>query len=238
MGRTLHIKVVSATGLRNADAEEGGESDPFVVVCFDNKVSQELCRTTTASDTSDPEWNEEFDIDITAPIEQAIAETEEEPKMLTFCVYDRDGELDAETEPLGVSGVSFSDLVKSGKFEGELPVFLGEGSITVELALKKVKKSSMLKDNAALKIAGGVVGTAAVGALGYYLFNRYQKKKEKKQEAAEEEGEEVRTGMAYGADVDSDSDDEDDKGNMKRWWEMEDEDDDDEDDNRWGEDAN
>lgn len=228
--------MVSARDLRNADADEGGESDPFVLVCFDNKVNEELARTTTANDTSNPEWNEEFDIDITTHIEKTIEETEEEPKMITFCVYDSDGELDAESEALGVGGVSFSELVKNGKFDGELPVFLGNGLITVSLALKKVKKNSMLKDNAALKIAGGVAGAAAVGALGYYLFNRYQKKKEKATEQEEEETEGVRTGMAYGADVDDDDDDDEDKGNMKRWWEMDDEDDDDDDENRWGED--
>lgn len=228
MGRSLSITVVSARDLRNADEEEGGQSDPFVIICFDNKVTQELGRTETVENSQNPEWDHSFDVDITSHMEKAIEETEEEPKMITFCVYDGDA---SESEPLGVAGVSFADLVKNGKFQGEIPVFLGNGFLTVKIAMKKVKVNSMLKDDAALKIAGGVVGAAAVGALGVYLFKRYQKKKEKVVE--NEETEAKRTGIAYGANIDDDDDDDEDKGNMKRWWEMDDEDDEDDEENRW-----
>lgn len=218
MGRSLAITVVSARELRNADAEEGGQSDPFVIVCFDNKVNQELGRTDTVEDSDCPEWNHSFEVDVTPHMEKAIEEDGEEPKMLTFCVYDGDAE---SSEPLGVSGISFSSLLKTGKYEGELPVFLGSGFITVSVSMKKVKKDSMLKSDAALKIAGGVAGAAAAAGLGYWLYNRYQKKKEKQEEAEEaEEAEEdtPRTGFAYGANIDDDDDDEEDKENMKQWY--------------------
>lgn len=227
MGRNLKITVTSARNLRNADEDEGGESDPFVVICFDNNVSQELGRTEVAPDTANPEWNHECEVDVSSPIKDIVKETGEEPKMITFCVYD--GDADA-SEPLGVAGINFAELVKSGKFEGELPVFQGSGYITVAVEMKKVKISSMLKENAALHIAGGVAGGAALGALGLYLFNRYEKKKQK---LAEGEEDPARTGMAYGANVDDDDDEEEDKDNMKKWWEMDDEEEGDEDENKW-----
>lgn len=232
MGRTLSITVHSAKDLRNADADEGGISDPYVIVCFDNKVDQELGRTPTVENTVDPTWDYSFDVDITKHIQAAVDEGKEEPKMITFCVYDGDA---GESEALGVAGLSFTDLVKKGSVcEEELKVFQGCGSITVSASLKKVTKSSMLTGDAAVKIAGGVAGAAAVGALGAYLYGRYQKKKTKAEEA---EGEDNRTGMAYGHYTDSDSEDEENKGNIKKWWQMDDaNDDDDDEDNRWNDD--
>lgn len=228
MGRSLTITVVSARDLRNADAEEGGESDPFVIVCFDNKTDQELGRTETASDTSNPEWDHTFEVDVTSHIEKTIEDTGKEPQMLTFCVYDGD---EGSSEPLGVAGLSFSQLVKKGKVEDELPVFMGNGFVSVKVSMKKVKIGSMLKDDAAVKIAGGVAGAAALGVLGTYLYKRYQKKKEK---IAEKEEEDIpRTGIAYGANIEDDDDDEEDRDTMRKWWEMDDEDEEDDEQNRW-----
>lgn len=230
MGRTLTVTVHSARDLRNTDVDEGGISDPFVLVCFDNKIDQELGRTPTVEDTVDPVWNHKFDVDITSHIQTAVDEGKEEPEMITFCVYDGDA---GASEAIGVAGISFKDLVKQGKIEEqECPVFLGTGAVTVSVSLNKVKKSSMLTDNAAVKIAGGVAGAAAVGALGVYLYGRYQKKKEKAEEA-EEDG--ARTGMAYGYHEDDDDDEEEDRGNIKKWWEMDDDDGEDEED-RWNDD--
>ncbi|KAI0560996.1 hypothetical protein FGB62_95g098 [Gracilaria domingensis] len=233
----LSVTVHSARDLRNADEAEGGQSDPFVLICFDNKTDQELGRTPTVENSDSPTWDYEMEVDVAKHVQTAVDEGLEEPKMITFCVYDSD---ETESEPLGVAGVSFSELVKKGKIkEQELPVFLGEGSITVSLGLKKVKKNSMLTDDGMLKIAGGVAGVAALGLAGGYLYNRYQKKKER---AEEMDGEEVvfgedgvkSTGLSYGYNEDSDDDDEEGKGQIKRWWQMEDENDDDDDDNRWG----
>lgn len=230
MGRTIHITVHSAQGLINADADEGGQSDPFVVICFDANVNKEIARTETASDTSSPEWNQSFEVDITKHIETVIEETGDEPEKLTFCVYDGDV---SEAQPLGMASLDFSDLVKAGKYEGELPVEEGgEGSISVTVEMKKVKIGSMLKENAALSIAGGVVGVAALGALSAYLYKRYENKKVKNEER--EDVDDPRTGIVYGANVDDDDDDEEDKGNFKKWWEMDDEEEEDDDENRWG----
>eukprot|EP00177_Eucheuma_denticulatum_P000728 GFKZ01001309.1.p1 GENE.GFKZ01001309.1~~GFKZ01001309.1.p1 ORF type:complete len:239 (-),score=83.69 GFKZ01001309.1:379-1095(-) len=229
MGRTLKIWVESARDLYNADADEGGISDPYVIVCFDRKVDQELCRTAVVSETTCPEWNETFEVDITKHIETVVEETGEEPQMITFCVYDGDA---GESEALGVAAVRFEELVKTGKVEGELEVVFGTGVIVAGVEMKKVRLGSMLKEDAALKIAGGVVGVAAVGVLGTYLYQRYQKKKEKLKDS-EEDVEVVRTGIAYGADVDDDDDEEEEKGQFKKWWEMDDEEDDDDDENRW-----
>lgn len=228
MGRSLSITVESARDLRNADADEGGESDPYVIICLDNNTEQELGRTETASDTSNPEWNYSFDVDVTSHIERAIEQTGKEPQMLTFCVYDGD---EGSSEALGVAGISFGDLVKNGKYEGEIPVFMGNGFVTVKVSMKKVKIGSMLKDNTALKVAGGVAGVAALGALGTFIYQKYEKKKQK---LNEDEGvEDTRTGFAYGANIDDDDDDEEERGTMKPWYEMEDADDDTEEDNRW-----
>lgn len=228
MGRTLNISVNSARDLRNADEDEGGQSDPFVVVCFDKKVDQELCRTQVASDTSNPEWNETFEVDVTKHIKTVVDETGEEPEMITFCVYDGDV---YSSEPLGVAAVRFEELVKKGKVGGDLEVMDGTGVVNAAVEMRKVKISSMLKDNAAVKIAGGVVGVAAVSALGAYLYKRYQTKKDK---LAEQEGvEQPRTGIVYGANIDDEEDDEEDKDNLKKWWEMDDEDEEDEEENRW-----
>lgn len=229
MGRKLSITVRKATGLNNADADEGGISDPFVIVCFDNKVDQELGRTDPAPDTTDPVWNHTFDVDVSDHIKSAVEATGEEPKMITFCVYDHDA---GEAEPLGVAGVAFGDLVKTGKWEGETPVYMGRGSVDVEVTMKKAKMTSMLKDNAAV-IGGGALGAAAVGGLGYYLFNRYKKKKTAEEENEVEEGSARAGGMQYGYNVDDDDDDEEERDTMKKWWEMDDEDDDEEEENRW-----
>lgn len=229
MGRTIHVTVHSAEGLTNADAAEGGQSDPFVVVCFDGNVSQELARTETVSNSSSPEWEQSFDLDVTSAIQNVIDETGEEPQNFTFCVYDGDV---SEAEPLGMASLDFSDLVKAGKFSGPLTVDGGDGSINVTVEMKRVKIGSMLKDNAALSIAGGVAGVAALGALSAYLYKRYEKKKEKL--AEDENVDSTRTGIVYGANIDDDGDDEEDKDNFKKWWEMDDEEDDDDDENRWG----
>lgn len=227
MGRTLNVTVHSARDLLNAD--EVGETDAFVLICFDNKVEQELKRTETIQETTNPEWDESFEIDITSIMESTIEETGEEPKMLTFCVYDGD---EGESEPLGVAGIDFSELVKTGKFEGDLEVFQGQGTIKVTVELKRVKIGSMLKESTALKVAGGVAGVAALGAVGAYLYKRYETKKEKLGDA---EGDDANTGIAYGANVDDDDDDEEDRDAMKNWWEMDDEEEDDDDEQRWGE---
>ncbi|CAN8074818.1 unnamed protein product [Agarophyton chilense] len=236
----LTITVHSARDLRNADAEEGGSSDAFVLVCFDNKTDQELGRTATVENSQNPTWEHEMQVDVAKHVQSVVDDGLDEPKMITFCVYDAD---ESESEPLGVAGLSFSELVKKGKIkEQELPVFLGEGFVTVSVALKKVKKSSMLTDDGMLKVAGGVVGVAALGVAGGYLFQRYQKKKERlaeEEEAAAEvvydgEGDAGRTGLAFGYNEDSDEEEEDKKGDIKKWWQMEDENDDDDDDNRWG----
>lgn len=228
MGRTLNVTVHSAKGLINADADEGGTSDPFVIICFDGKVSQELARTETASDTTSPEWEEIFDLDVTSHIKQAIDETGEEPQKLTFCVYDGD---ETESEPLGIARLDFSDLVKTGQFDGPLTVDDGEGYVNVTVRMSRVKIGSMLKENAAVSIAGGVAGVAALGALSAYLYKRHEKKKEK---LVEQDSETTRTGIAYGANVDDEDDDEEDKDNFKKWWQMDDEDGGEDDDNRWG----
>lgn len=228
MGRTINISINSARDLRNADEDQGGQSDPYVIVCFDKNVEQELCRTRVASETLCPEWNETFDVDITKHIQTVVDETGEEPQKITFCVYDGDV---TENEALGIAAVSFDELVKKGKVGGDLEVVDGTGIVNASVKMHKVKISSMLKDNAAVKIAGGVVGVAAVSALGAYMYKRYQTKKDK---LAEEEGEdEPRTGIVYGANVDDDDDDEEDKDNLKKWWEMDDEEDEDEEENRW-----
>lgn len=239
MSRILTITVHSARDLRNADADEGGQSDPFVLVCFDNKTTQELGRTPTVPNCESPSWEHELQVDVAKHVRTAVEdEGLPEPNMITFCVYDAD---ESDMEPLGVAGIAFSELVKKGSIkERELPVFLGQGFVTVSLKLKKVKKSSMLTNDAMLKIGGGVVGAAALGASAAYLFNRYQKKKDKLQEAEPEgelEGEfdRERTGLAFGYNEDSDDDDEENKGNIKKWWQMEDENEDDDDEERWGE---
>ena len=51
--RYLYVTVVSATGLRNADAN--GLSDPFCVV----RLGKESFKTDTKEDTLDPEWDED-----------------------------------------------------------------------------------------------------------------------------------------------------------------------------------
>lgn len=233
MGRTINITIHSARELMNADGDELGQTDAFVIVCFDGNVSQELGRTEIAPETSNPEWEHTFEVDVSKHIETIVEETGAEPEKLTFCLYDGD---ETSVDPLGYSGVDFSDLVKEGKFEGDLPIVQGSGIINVSVEMKKVRIGSMFKEDAALKIAGGVAGAAALGALGTYLFKRHEKKKQKiVEEEGEVEGEEdtVRTGLAYGANIDDDDDDEEDKDNLKKWWEMDDEAEDDEEENRW-----
>lgn len=228
MGRTLNITIHSARELLNADGDELGQTDAFVVVCFDGDVNHELGRTEIAPETTNPEWEYTFEADVSKQIETIVEETGAEPEKLTFCLYDGD---ETQVEPLGIAGVDFSDLVKEGKFDGDLPIVQGSGIISVTVEMKKAKIGSMFKDSAALKIAGGVAGVAALGALGAYLYKRQEKKKAKISEAEGEEN--VRTGLEYGANVDDDDDDDEDKDNLKKWWEMDDEAEDDEPENRW-----
>lgn len=243
MGRTLTITIHSARDLLNADGDEYGETDAFVVACFDGDVSRELGRTEVAPETSSPEWEHTFDVDVTKHISTVVEETGSEPNKLTFCLFDGD---ETEVEPIGVAGVDFSDLVKAGKFDGDVPIVQGSGNISVTIDMKKVKKGSMLKDSTALKVAGGVAGTAALGAVGAYLFKRYEAKKEKLGEEAQGEdggedgedgGDATRTGFAYGANIGQNDEEGEDGDDLKQWWEMDDEEDDDDEENRWGDEA-
>lgn len=235
MGRTLTVTVHSARDLANADADEGGQSDPYVIVCFDNKVDQELGRTPTVEDTSEPQWDHTFEVDITSHIQAAVDEGKEEPTMITFCVYDGDA---GESEALGVAGIAFKELAQKGKIEGDLPVFMGSGTINVSVSMKKVKKDSMLTNDTLLKIGGGVAGAVAIGAIGGFLYKKHQKKKEQLAEAGEDDS---RVDMAYGYidDGDNEDDEEDeDRGALKKWWEMDDEDEEnDDEENRWVDDG-
>lgn len=260
MGRNLYISVKSARDLpARADEEPAyGQTNPFVVVCFDGTASRQLGRTEESAESVEaPEWDHTFSVDVSAPIALIVSDTGEEPSNLSFVVFDRrlpppvdadaDGEPDVDVPdmpvPLGVASLPFAELVKNGRFEGELPL---KGTdipayVSVAVDMKRVRIGSMLKEDAAVKIAGGVVGVAALGALGTYLYKRYEKKKDSApvpEEGAEEgaEGaapETVRTGIAYGANIDADDDDEEDRDNFKPWWEMDDEASDDDDDNRW-----
>lgn len=246
MGRTLTITVRSGSDLTTADGEELAVGS-FVVVCFDGDVSRELGRTEVSSETSSPEWEHTFDAEVTPSIEAIVEETGSEPEKLTFCLYTSSEEDDVEVtqrEPLGIAGVDFSDLLKAGGYDGELSLSRGEGgsgSLSVSVQMKKVRIGSMLQENAALKIAGGVAGVAALGALGTYLYKKHQRKKDKlaEEQGEGEEGATPRTGVEYGANIlDEDDEEEGEEGitpdGMKPWYEMDDEQDEDEEENRWG----
>lgn len=234
MGRTLTFTIHSASNLTTSDGEElAGE--PFLIVCFDGEVSRELGRTEPASDMSNPEWEHTFDTDVTSQIETIVEETGSEPDRLTFCVYDGD---ETEREAIGQASLDLSDLLKSGGYEGDLELSGGNGTVNVAVEMRKARVSSMMTENAALKIAGGVAGAAALGALGTYLYKKHQKKK---QQLEDDEGvDDTRTGVAYGApnfnDVDDDEEDEDIRKGVKPWYEMDDVQDDDDDEERWADD--
>lgn len=242
MTRKLTIKVNSAQGLSKGDCED--IADPFVVVCFDSNVSKQLGRTEVVQDNECPTWDHEFEVDVAEQIKELVESGRGEPKMITFCVYD--GDVDS-CQPLGVAGVSFKELLKKGHVEGDFPVFHGNGgTVNVSVSMKKVKKNSMFTDNGWIKVAGGVaVGTAAVGLLGAYLYNKNKEKKEKQGQlaAVQEEGgnppegvdpaeveyapqcQAQTSGLPFGLHEHDDSDDDE---TFKPWWQMEDEDDDEE----------
>lgn len=194
MGRKIHVAIKSAKGLKNPDG--GGDiADPFVVICFDSKVSQELGRTKVVPNTQNPTWNYKEEIDVSSAIKKLVESGNGEPKMLTFCVYDADTD---KARPLGIAGISFQELNKLGEKEGDFPVFYGTGSVNAHVKMKK--KSD--KDWA--KVAGGVaVGATALGIAGALLYNKDKKKKE-------------------GENGEGSSSKEDGKGKsnlLKKWWE-------------------
>jgi len=100
----VHVDIISANGLRNADLV--GKSDPFC-----EAVVQGLTRSTpVVQDSLDPVWNSKF-----AYFVQAL------PKVVDFHLWDEDDM--GKNDALGDAKLDLEPLFKSGEtFEGPLPV--------------------------------------------------------------------------------------------------------------------
>lgn len=169
----LKLDVIIETGLGI-----GGIS-PFVVVCFDNNLEDEIYKSKVAVGGQTTTWNETFELDLTTQMKNAMANDRPEPTYLTFNVFDSG----KSTMPsLGSAGVLLATVRAQGYAKGDFPLVNGDGKLS--LTVGPAPKPGWIHTPAAKKagIAAGAVGAVGVGALAIgltrHLVNNKKKGKE------------------------------------------------------------
>lgn len=174
-----NVEIVSANGV--------GGKNPFVVVCLDEDIDNELYKSASTYGGRIAKWNENFDLDLALTTKNHIADGKPEPSYLTFFLYD------AGTPgypSLGSAGVLLKTLHSNQIAEGDFPIINGNGG-TLTLRVKADKeKNKWLSSNTAKYTAAGALGVGAITAAGLTAYAVRQKKKKKQAEeaAAAEEG--------------------------------------------------
>lgn len=168
MGLAIKIQVVSATDV-------GGQY-PFVVVCFDGDINNELYKTDATTGGKQAVWNHEFALDLTSNIKAVIAEGKPEPTYLTFFIFDTGA---PGTPSLGSAGVLLATVRDTGRAQGDFPVVNGNGTLRLVVTTEKTKRG-MDRFSTGQKIAG-VAGVGALAAgITALAVNQHKKKKGKK----------------------------------------------------------
>lgn len=186
MGVALNVQILSASDV--------GGVYPFVVVCFDGDVNNELYKTEATTGGHTATWNHTFELDLTTNIKALVAAGRPEPSYLTFFLFDTGT---PGVPPLGSAGVLLATVRDKGRAQGDFPVVNGSGTLRLIVTSEKTNRGrfGFLSANAgsgdpaedddkfgnAAKIAGITAGVAALGAgIGYAVHHN----KKKKQQAA------------------------------------------------------
>ncbi|CAN8064974.1 unnamed protein product [Agarophyton chilense] len=168
---TLVVQVTSGTNL--------GGVYPFVVVCFDGNISEELHKTPAATvDGNVARWNDTFELDLGTHMKAVAADGRPEPKYLTFFVFDTGV---PGVPSLGSAGVLLATVHERGKAHGDFQVVNGTGSLSLAVVSEKEQKEGFLHSEKA-KTAGKVGGAAAALGLGALAVHKYRKHKKEKEE--------------------------------------------------------
>lgn len=163
----VDVQIVSGSNV-------GGVS-PFVVVCFDNDLRNELYKSGMASGGRTCVWNETFSLDLTTTMKNALADGKSEPTYLTFNVFD--GGVPG-MPALGSAGVKLASVRDEGFASGDFPIVNGTGTLALVVGpAPDSKKGSWLRSDKA-KVAGAV-GAVGVGALAIGLTARHYHNKKK-----------------------------------------------------------
>lgn len=216
------VNVISARGLANKDDGSGDVSDPYVIVCFDGLVTQEIGRTQAVQDNLSPVWEETIQVDMTTAMSAHMEAGGAKPKSLSFCIFDKDDNYD---EPLGVASIPLRTLLTAGFVDGEYSINNGKGSMRVAVAVKKAKVSSMLKGTGRFG-AGAAAGTGALGLFTAYLNEKNKRRRRRERNRYGYGGSTWHGGRWNGGGVgyghyDSESSSSDGE-NLVSWWEMDD----------------
>lgn len=158
---------------------------PFVVVCFDNDLPNEVYKSAATNGGPTCTWNESFPLDLTTHVKNIVSDGKPEPTYLTFFVFDTGT---PGVPSLGSAGVLLSTVRDAGIAKGDFPVVNGTGTLSLIVESEKYKKWYQTD---AAKIAG-VAGAVGVGALAAGLtamaFNNKKKKKKASASGSMDEG--------------------------------------------------
>lgn len=170
----VEVQIKSGTNI-------GGVS-PFVVVCFDNDLSNELYKSGAASGGRKCVWDERFTLDLTTAMKNAVADGRPEPSYLTFNVFDAGV---PGMPSLGSAGVMLATVRDQGVAQGDFPIVNGMGTIALVVGQGPESDKKGWVHSDAAKVAG-IAGAVGVGALALGLTARHynNKKKNKNQPGA------------------------------------------------------
>lgn len=147
----INVQIVTGNGL--------GGVYPFVVVCFENDLTNEVYKSAAVNGGPTCTWDESFPLDLTSEVKNIVADGKPEPGYLTFFVFDSGT---PGLPSLGSAGVLLSTVRDAGVAKGDFQIVNGKGSLS--LVVEQDKKSWYQTD--AAKIAGvtGAVGVAGLAA--------------------------------------------------------------------------
>lgn len=157
-----------------------GGVHPFVVVCFDGNVAEELHKTAAVRmESNSATWNETFTIDLTTHMKNLMADGRPEPRYLTFFVFDR-GMPDVPS--LGSAGVLLDTVKEHGRAHGDFQMVNGSGSLSLAVVSEKADKEGFFQSDKG-KTAAKVGGAAVALGLSAFAVHKYRKHRKHKHEA-------------------------------------------------------
>lgn len=182
MGLALNVQILSAS--------DAGGVYPFVSVCFDGDVTNELYKTDATNGGHVATWNHTFQLDLTSNEKALKSAGRSEPTYLTFFLYDTGTQ---GIPPLGSAGVLLDTVKEHGKAQGDFPIVNGSGTLRLIVTGEKTKRGRFglpaivggtgdpIEDDEkfgnAARVAGAAAGLAALGGLGYAVHQKRKKKK-------------------------------------------------------------
>lgn len=182
MGIKLRIHIQKGTDI---GGDHVGRVNPFVVVCFDEHLDDEMYKTnsantpqvSTSSNSREHIWDETFTIDFTHEMKNAIANGYKEPTYITFNVFDSDN---PGLPNLGSAGVMISKIRDEGFAAGDFPIVNGTGFLT--LSVGDPPKHPWISSPVAKKAGIATAAGAAVLAIGLTARHYRNKKKTQNQQ--------------------------------------------------------